>query len=154
MSSSHQNRLTFIDVARTYAILLALLSHVFAATGFFQQLGPDALLIRQFTRVATPLFMFMFGFMIEFVYVRRAASNGVGAIRHRILARSFQCYMAYALTSFCAVLSGYLSIKGFLGSLLFFTDSRFGNILRSYSVLLVLAPFIIRLRLMLGAKFM
>jgi len=66
MSSSHQNRLTFIDVARTYAILLALLSHVFAATGFFQQLGSDALLIRQFTRMATPLFMFMFGFMNEY----------------------------------------------------------------------------------------
>lgn len=154
MSATHRPRLTFIDVARTYAILLALLSHVFAATGFFQQLGSDALLIRQFTRTATPLFMFMFGFMIEFVYARRAASDGVGVIRNRILARSFQCYMAYALTSFCAVLSGYLSLKGFLGSLLFFTDSRFGNILRSYSVMLLIAPFIIRLRLMFGAKFM
>lgn len=153
MSKITHKRLTFIDVVRAYAIFLALLAHTFAATGFFKQLGSDALLIKQFTRMATPLFVFIFGFMIEFVYVRRAQHIGLPTIYNRIFIRSFQCYIAYALTSFSAVLGGYKSIEGFLSSLLFFSNSRFGNILRTYSVMLLFVPFIIKLRLKFGVKF-
>jgi hypothetical protein len=69
------SRLHFIDFARTYAVFLALLAHSLETTGVIDRLGEDSLYIRQFTRTATPIFVFMFGFMIEFVYATRAAAS-------------------------------------------------------------------------------
>lgn len=67
-------------------------------------------MLKQFTRSATPIFVFMFGFMVEFVYTRRARNLGVSAVRRRIYVRSFQCYVAYALVSFSAYLGDYKTI--------------------------------------------
>lgn len=154
MSEVSSKRLLFIDIARTYAVILALLSHAFVSTGYFDQIGPNAILIRQFTRMATPMFVFMFGFMVEFIYVRKYEIEGFNSINKRILSRSFQCYVAYALTSFSALLGGYKSLEGFFASLFFFSDSRFGNILRTYSMMLLITPFIIKLRVRFGLKFL
>tara|TARA_R110001592_G_scaffold363341_1_gene684446 strand:+ start:70547 stop:71545 length:999 start_codon:yes stop_codon:yes gene_type:complete len=146
-------RLTFIDAARTYAVFLALLAHAFITTGLFNQLGEASIYIKQFTRVATPIFVFMFGFMVEFVYAKKTRELGGKAVKQRLLARSFQCYLAYVLTSFCGFLGGYYSEGNFIYSLFFFGDARFGNILRVYAVLLLLVPVIIRLRIRLGTGF-
>lgn len=154
MPAGPSKRLTFIDIARTYAIFLALLAHLFIAIGVFKQLGSNSLLIKQFTRTATPMFVFMFGFMIEFVYVKRAERFGLHAVHRRLFIRSFQCYFAYALTSFAAVLGGYTAADVFFNSLLFLKNSRFGNILATYSIMLLLTPIIIRLRLKFGIKFL
>jgi len=64
MTSKKLTRLNFIDVARSYAIILALFSHAMLAFGGFAALGEDALKIKLFTRTATPLFVFMFGMML------------------------------------------------------------------------------------------
>ena len=88
--------------------------------------------------------------MIEFVYVRKAKTYGVDSVTRRILIRSLQCYLAFVLTSFCAYVGGYKSAAGFIGSLFFLSDSRFGNILRVYSVLLLVMPLLIHFRLKLG----
>ena len=152
MAEISRKRLLFIDVARTYAIFLALISHAFVAIGLYEQMGSNAIMIRQFTRMATPMFVFMFGFMVEFIYVRKTEIEGYGYVNKRIFIRSFQCYIAYGLTSFCAFLGGYKSIEGFVASLLFFSDSRFGNILRAYCLILLITPFIIKFRLKYGIK--
>ena len=153
-SNTPSTRLAFIDIARTFAVFFALFSHAIGTAGFIHQLDSDALILAKITKFATPLFVFMFGFMVEFVYVRKAERAGIGSIYNRILIRSFQCYVAYVLTSFCAYLGDYKSIEGFFASLLFFSDSRFGNILRTYSVMLLLTPFIINLRIRFGVKFL
>lgn len=145
------NRLTFIDAARCYAVFLALLSHALLTIGIYRKLGADIFHIFQFTRMATPMFVFMFGFMIELVYVRRAEKNNQSVVS-RLFVRSFQCYVAYALTSLCALLGGFKSLEGFVTSLIFLSDSRFGNILRIYSVMLILSPIIIKLRRIYGVK--
>lgn len=145
-----QSRLAFIDFARSYGVFLALLSHALIATGAYEQLGDNAIIVRSVTRMATPMFVFMFGFMIEFVYVRKAKAADVDSVTRRILIRGFQCYLAFILTSFCAYVGGYKSATGFIGSLFFMSNSRFGNILMVYSVLLLIMPFLIRIRLKLG----
>lgn len=150
-SPSRSSRLVFIDIARCYAVILALLSHTLLAVGFFEVLGPDSVYIKQFTRMATPMFVFMFGFMVELVYVRKWEGNQ-SAIVSRLFIRSFQCYVAFALTSMCAFLGGLKSLEGFLASLVFLSDSRFGNILRVYSVMLIVTPALIKLRLACGVK--
>ena len=149
---SAPDRLTFIDFARTYAVFLALLSHALNTTGTFQHMGESSLYIRQFTRMATPMFVFMFGFMIEFVYARKARLLGLESVQRRLLVRSFQCYFAYGLTSLCSVLGGFETLDGFLRALLFLGDSRFGNILRVYAVLMLMVPLLIRFRLRYGPK--
>lgn len=154
MKEKQTKRLLYIDLARTYAIFLALLSHVFVSIGFFDQMGTNGLLVKQFTRMATPMFVFMFGFMVQFIYVKRSEKLGINNVNKRIYIRSFQCYVAYGLTSFSAFLGGYKSIEGFFASLFFITDSRFGNILRAYSIILLITPFIIKLRIKFGIKFL
>ena len=145
-------RLTYIDAARTYAILLALLAHALITTGVFKELGDNSLYIKQFTRMATPMFVFMFGFMVEFVYVNRASTYGVKSITGRLYVRSFQCYVAYMLTSLCGFLGGFRSFEAFVDSLIFLTYACFGNILIAYSIMLLLTPFIVKLRMLLGIR--
>ena len=147
------SRLHFIDFARTFAVVLALLAHSLANTKVFDRMGADSLYIEQFTRTATPIFVFMFGFMIEFVYVTRARAFGVASIQRRLRVRSFQCYFGYCLTSFCSLLGGHQSLYNFAASLAFFRDSRFGNILRVYAVIMLFTPLLVRLRLRYGVRF-
>jgi OpgC protein len=94
------SRLHFIDFARTFAVILALLAHSLSNTKVLDRMGADSLYIKQFTRTATPIFVFMFGFMIEFVYATRARASGVTSIQRRLRVRSFQCYFGYCLMSF------------------------------------------------------
>jgi hypothetical protein len=148
------SRLHFIDFARTFAVVLALLAHSLNNTKVFDRMGADSLYIKEFTRTATPIFVFMFGFMIEFVYATRARASGVASIQRRLRVRSFQCYFGYCLTSFCALLGGQQSLYKFAASLtFFFGNSRFGNILRVYAVIMLFTPLLVRLRLRYGVRF-
>ena len=147
------SRLHFIDFARTFAVVLALLAHSLGNTKVFDRMGADSLYIKQFTRTATPIFVFMFGFMIEFVYTTRARASGVASIQRRLRVRSFQCYFGYCLTSFCTLLGGHQSLYKFAASLAFFGNSRFGNILRVYAVIMLFTPLLVRLRLRYGVRF-
>jgi hypothetical protein len=151
MEATH-NRITFIDAARCYAVFLALFSHALAANDFFVKTEIDVIYIKQFTRMATPMFVLMFGFMVEFIYTKRTELNNIGTVSKRLYIRSLQCYVAFALTSFCALLGEFISLEEFLGSLIFQSNSRFGNILRAYSVMLIITPTIIRIRLAYGVK--
>lgn len=98
------------------------------------------------------MFVFMFGFMIEFVYVRRAEQSGLDSIRRRLYVRSFQCYVGYGRSSLCSLLGGYKGVSQFVGSLAFFGNARFGNILRVYAVILLLTPLLVRARPLRGAR--
>jgi hypothetical protein len=147
------SRLHFIDFTRTFAVVLALLAHSLNSTKVFDRMGADSLYIKQFTRTATPIFVFMFGFMIEFVYATRARASGVASIHRRLRVRSFQCYFGYCLTSFCTLLGGQQSLYKFAKSLVFFEGPRFGEILRVYAVIMLFTPLLVRLRLRYGVRF-
>ncbi len=144
--STQGTRLLFVDVSRTYAVFLALLAH------FLTTVGARDPMILQFTRMATPMFVFMFGFMVEYVYVSRASQLGQAQIRRRLWTRSFHCYIAYAITGICAVVGGFKSLGEFFETLVFLENSRFGNILRAYTVMMLVAPLIIRLRISRGDR--
>ena len=142
-------RLVYLDTARGLAVFLSLLAHVLLVTDGFQAIGEQGLLIQQFTRLATPLFVFLFGFVIEFNYVNQIR-NGKREYRHiihRCLIRSAQCYLAFVFISAASVLGGYRTIYQFLASITFLTHGRFGNIFRVYSILLLVVPVFVWLRL-------
>ncbi|WP_423822303.1 OpgC domain-containing protein [Salinisphaera sp. SPP-AMP-43] len=144
-------RLLYVDLARTLAVVLALCAHSFYSTGLMAKLGSGSLYLTQFVHLATPMFIFMFGFMIEYVYVRQVKEGRGAETVKRLLARSLQCYLCYALTALAGVLGGWYSFGQLFDALLFLEHARFGNILRIYTLLMLLAPFLILLRLRWGA---
>lgn len=150
MSNKNLTRLNFIDVARSYAIMLALFSHAMFVFGGFTALGEDALKIKLFTRTATPLFVFMFGMMLELVYARKARENGLSSVIRRLILRSAQCYLGYELTVVAGMISDNISLGEGANALLFLDNAMFGNILRLYSVVLLLAIPIIWIRCRAG----
>ena len=150
MTSKKLTRLNFIDVARSYAIILALFSHAMLAFGGFAALGEDALKIKLFTRTATPLFVFMFGMMLELVYARKARENGLSSVVRRLLLRSAQCYLGYQLTVVAGMIGDHTTLRAGTNALLFMDSAIFGNILRLYSVAMLLAIPIIWLRCRTG----
>ena len=147
------DRLNFIDVARAYAIALALFAHAMTAFGGWDFLFvPVAAGLKLVTATATPLFVFMFGLMLELHYARRAVRDGFEPTMKRLLKRGGQCYVGYALTAIAGVIGGYLTITEAGLALAFLDNARFGNILRLYSLALVVAPAVLWLRLQFGVR--
>ena len=142
-------RLNFVDVARSWAIALALFSHGMLTFGGWRVYGN--LPTRTFVRSATPLFVFMFGMMLELAYVRRARRDGPASVDSRLLRRSWQCYVGFAVAAVAAVVGGYYGMDGALRALTFLQNAPLGNILRLYAVALLIAPVLVRLRLRSGA---
>jgi hypothetical protein len=144
--------LNFIDVARSWAVGLALFAHGVTTFGGLASLGSTSPFVQLLVRTATPTFVFMFGIMLELVYARRARDRGMREVSRRLLLRSAQCYVGYQLTVAAAVLGGWLTSAEGAEALLFLGKSRFGNILRFYSVAMLLAIPILHLRLRHGAR--
>jgi hypothetical protein len=81
-------RLNFIDVARSWAVGLALFAHGVSTFGGMASLGSTSPFVQLLVRTATPTFVFMFGIMLELVYARRARDRGMGVVSRRLLLRS------------------------------------------------------------------
>ena len=108
--------------------------------------------IKLAVRTGTPLFVFMFGMMLEIVYVRAARREGLGAVRKRLLNRSWQCYLGYALTAVAGTIGGYQTVAQGARALLFLDNTHFSNVLRLYAIVLLAAPLVVRFRLQFGIK--
>ena len=148
------NRLNFVDVARAYAIALVLFSHAMLDTGGEKWTAAHGFeeILQVVVRSGTPLFIFMFGMMLEIAYTRVARRDGFGAVRARLFKRSWQCYLGYALTAMAGVIGGYQTISQGSKTLLFLGGTHYSNVLRVYVILLLVAPLIVRLRLRFGVQ--
>ncbi len=147
-----RQRLSFIDVARSLAIVLALFSHAMATFGGLSALGRHSGLASLAIRFATPMFVFMFGIMLELVYARRARLNGIPTVARKLVLRSAQCYLGYQVTVLAGMTGGHLAPDAAARALLFLDNARFGNILRFYSIALLLAVPLIAIRLRVGPR--
>ena len=139
MSDTVKKRLNFVDVARSCAIFLAIFSHAMIDFGGWDLLSSDQLLLRVISRSATPLFIFMFGMMLELVYFKRYEQQGLQPVAQRLVKRSFQCFVGYQLTVLAGLIGGSLTPLHATAAALFLADAHFGNILRFYSIALLLA---------------
>jgi hypothetical protein len=143
-------RIIFIDAARAHAILLALTVHALSTFGGLAHLGENFWVVRIFTHSATPMFIFMCGMMIEIVYVRKAEVSGTSSVAGRLLVRSFQCYLGYCLIVSAGFFAGSFDAARAIKAFLFLDNSHFGNILRFYSIVLLLAVPLIFFRVRYG----
>lgn len=129
----------------------ALLSHVL---GYFYTWGTLAeqpqLYLRLFTRGATPGLLILFGFMLEFVYVKYAQRRGFGFSVKRMFYRALLCYLAAASIAAAGMLGGHTTVKELVGNLLGISTALNANIFRLYSCILLAVMPVIALRLRFG----
>jgi hypothetical protein len=139
-------RVAFLDAARAFAIILALFTHGMIIFSGWDDL-PKLTYLRVVTRTATPLFILLFGIMLEIVYVPRAEQSGIKPVARRLVIRAAQCYAAYAATVLAASVGGFMSLHESFLALLYLKHGQFGLILLYYTIVLVFAPALVWLRL-------
>ncbi len=142
-----KERVYFVDFARSYAIFLALFDHSLNDFNIWSNYPFEQYaIIKLFASSATPTFLFLFGMMLELVYLKRLREKGLASIRPQLVKRSLQCYLGFMLTSLAGLIGGYLTIRGLLGSSFFVVNNHYGNILKIYCVLIIMAMPLLMLR--------
>ena len=146
MAGTEKNeRIIGIDLARSFAILLAMASHVWVVTGLGQYLeGPLMLAFRMAMALSTPTFIILFGSMLQLVYQPRFTAGKGAKITLRLWSRAVQCWLLYAVS----VVFLYLFWPDY--SLLFSISTALGlgvtpftDILKFYAFALALAPLLL-----------
>jgi len=145
-------RIIGIDIARAVAILLVTWKHSMASFGArgvldgWAHYGLEILM-----QLATPIFLLLFGAMLELVYRPRFEHGLRRATSRRLWKRALQCYGYYALAiivffgvmgtyswmSFPLVFAGFISVP-------------YSHLLAFYTVALALAPLLIWARIRFG----
>lgn len=140
------SRYVALDNARGVAIILAVIGHAFVHFNVYQAI-PE---LRLLTRAATPTFFVIFGAMLEVVYFRKLEAGQGAAVSARLVERALMCYALFVLTTLAAFATGKLTAETSLRAVAFVADGRFGNILRLYTVWLLLAPLLLLVYLRAG----
>jgi hypothetical protein len=117
--------------------------------------GPETKLwSRMLTRTATPLFVFMFGMMLELVYCRRWRVQGPAATANRLWIRGLQCYVGYLVTILAGFAAGDRGSTATLKAAIFLATPSFGFTLRFYFFALTLAIPLLAARVRWGRAFL
>lgn len=141
-----RKRLVGIDLVRSLAILGAMGSHAFVSAGAFQgENSPAMMIVRLLMGFATPVFICLFGTMLEVVYRKKLERSGAALTVQQLLSRALQCYLLYVLAVSVRLLIGDYSLGYALRCVLLIGGTAFSDILKFYAVVLVLSPLIIRL---------
>lgn len=141
-----RKRLVGIDLVRSLAIIGAMGSHAAVSAGAFQgENSPAMMVVRLLMGFATPVFICLFGTMLEIVYRKKMERTGAVATVQQLLSRALQCYLLYVLAVSVRLLIGDYSLGYAIRCVLLIGGTAFSDILKFYAVVLVLSPFIIRL---------
>lgn len=143
-------RLNGVDICRSIAIILAMLSHSMAEFGIANFYGEAVIPVRFAMQMAPPIFICLFGAMLELAYCRKVRAGHTLAATNRLLSRSLQCYVLYAITIFAHVVVGDFSIGFALRCLLLIGGTPYTDILKFYCLVLALAPLLIAFRIRFG----
>lgn len=149
-SSKDTRREVFIDFARGFAIVIAVISHAFYAFGYDVLFGKSMYQIMSITRLATPSFILITGMMFELVYLPKVETRGFKATAASLIRRSLQCYLAYLITVFIEWFNQHLSTINARYAVTFLGNSLFSDILKFYALFLLLAIPIIWIRKRFG----
>lgn len=146
-----KQRIVALDAARGAAICLALFSHfLYAFHGMQLFTAPYGSIVRAITSTATPTFILLFGSLLEIIYVPRYRSWGASQTRSRLWQRALICFGVYYLCILIFFLLGLVPSKELLAGILMMTGGQHSGVYSFYAVLLLIAPFIIWVRLHWG----
>ncbi|SFN64917.1 hypothetical protein SAMN05216224_108133 [Thioclava dalianensis] len=145
-------RIVGIDVTRSVAIFMAMGSHALIAANAYAFLhGPGIDTLRFAIQMAPPIFIILFGTMLEFVYVPRARAGKFEQCSARLVSRALQCWVLYAVSVLVLWrVDPQVSLLYSISTILMMGITPFTDILKFYALALLLAPLIIGLRLRFG----
>jgi hypothetical protein len=145
-------RMAFIDVARSFAILAALAAHAVTVFGVWPTVPPGLAKAagNALFYTATPTFFLLFGVMLELVQVRRRERDGALAVSRSLGLRAGQCWLGLLLGIFCAWLGGRLASHQLPDALLNLIDTPNSGILRFYTAAMLLCIPVVIWRPRLG----
>ena len=144
-------RIVHLDVFRFLMVSVALLSHVLGYFYTWEALSePLRNYLKLFTRGATPGLLILFGFMLEFVYVKNARQRGLGFSFSRMTYRAALCYFAFVLIAAAGIVGVHTTARGFVGNLLLISPALNADIFALYFFTFFAMMPIIILRLHLG----
>lgn len=132
---SNRTRLGFIDDARAIAIILAMTSHAMVHFDLWRSIEFP---LRVFTRMATPTFIVLFGVMIGSVYIKKWQQGNQLDVTTRLISRAMTCYILFFFITIAALIGQHIDAFETIRALFFIQSGRFGNILKIYSILLVI----------------
>jgi hypothetical protein len=137
---SQTDRLVAIDIARSVAMLLALTAHAGFQTSLDLPVAVTLVL-----RVATPLFIVLFGAMVTLVYIPRRERSGLSQTAVTCWSRSLQCCLFFWLNILALGFMDSFSFPYLILCLLMLDTSPFVGILKYYAIMFFLLPGIIEL---------
>ncbi|NQY40771.1 MAG: OpgC domain-containing protein [Henriciella sp.] len=145
-------RIVGIDLARSSAILLVTWKHSMASFGARGQLeGVANIGLELLMQLATPIFLILFGAMLELVYLPRYEADKAAETAKRLYRRAWQCYGYYALAIIVFFLvMGTYSLKALPLVFTGFISVPYSHLLAFYTVALALSPWLLALRSRVG----
>jgi len=126
-------------------------SHAMVEAGTLK-VTPESVAIpmRFVLQMAPPIFIILFGTMLEFVYKARIEDGQYMQATRRLLTRALQCYLLYVV-SILAMLAVGLSSPGYaLRCILMMGVTPYADILKFYALALALAPALLAFRIRWG----
>lgn len=132
-----------LDIARTIAIALAMLNHSFIATNVWKDFFEPKPQIAFVVRLATPMFIILFGALLEVVYRNRERRDGLQSVTARLFERALLCWLLYALTLIPLLWTGRTSVTSAVFGALLAGKIPLSDILRYYTILFFLAPLLL-----------
>lgn len=148
-SPAAQMRIIGLDICRSVAILATMFSHALAEGGAQPYYALDhagLIWLRFFLQISPPVFIILFGAVLEVVYRPRIQGGQKHQTIARLLTRAAQCYLLYLVTLLAMLAAGLSSPAYTLRCALFFGATPYGDILKFYTLALAFAPALIWLR--------
>lgn len=152
-SKDRQPRILGLDICRSAAILLTMFSHALAeghAQDFYAQTDTGLIWLRLLLQISPPIFIILFGSMLEIVYRPRIEAGQPIQTTARLLTRALQCYLLYVLTLLAMLAAGLSSPAFTLRCALFLGVTPYADILKFFTLALAFAPVMIFLRNRMG----
>ena len=114
--------------------------------------GNQIVPLRFVMQMAPTVFICLFGAMLEVVYRKSYAEGSALAATSRLLQRSAQCYLLYALAVLSRVIVGDFSLSFGIRCLLLIGGTPYTDILKFYFFILLFAPLLIAFRNKFGLR--
>ena len=135
-----ERRIEGLDIARGLALVLALTSHCF---GQFGENLPDA--FNFVLRIATPLFVVLFGCMLSLAHIPKYERLDRLGSTTAYWTRAIECYLWYLANQFTLWIVGHQSLAYSTRCAMFLGGTPYVQILSLYTVYFLLMPVIITL---------
>lgn len=152
-STDRQPRILGLDICRSAAILLTMFSHALAegrAQDYYALTDTGVIWLRLLLQISPPIFIILFGSMLEIVYRPRIEGGQPLQTTARLLTRALQCYLLYVLTLLAMLAAGLSSPAFTLRCALFLGVTPYADILKFFTLALAFAPVMIFLRNRVG----